>query len=119
MNLHNDVFLSHGLPESLENRFDFSQFLFKISEANDLLSFNVQGDYVVFPNHPGIHGVVTKITYEKKYTRPKRRGRRFYYTAGLLFLRPKYHVRFLNVPTSRFFYENQLIPVDRNDDQID
>lgn len=62
----------------------------------------------MFSNYPNIRGIVTKITYEKKYTRPRRRGRRFYYTAGILYLRPKYHVRFLNIPSTRFFFEDQL-----------
>lgn len=80
----------------------------KLFENNNLFSLNFKGDYVIFPNYPNIRGIVTKITYERKFTRPRRRGRRFCYTTGIQFLRPKYHVRFLNVPATRFFYEDQL-----------
>lgn len=80
-------------------------------ENNKFVFFYIfEGDYVIFPNYPNIRGVVTNIIYERieKYTRPKRRGRRFYYTAGIQYTRPKYHVRLIDVPATRFFYENQL-----------
>lgn len=77
---------------------------------NLLSSLLFQGDVVSFPDYPNIKGSVTNITYEKNHqsTRPRRQGRRFFYTSGILYLRPKYHVRFLNVPASRFFSEDQL-----------
>lgn len=62
----------------------------------------------MFTNYPNIRGVVTRITYERKYTRPERKRRKFNFTTGILYVRPKYHVRFVNVPATRFFYEDQL-----------
>lgn len=72
------------------------------------ISCHSEGDNVVFPSYPNIWGTITRITYERKYSRPRREGRRFYFVRGVQYLVPKYHVQLQNVPSTRFFFEDEL-----------